>query len=228
MDYAENANKELQDRLNYVLRMSGKSAADVSRYFGLNKSGVARWFTHKVPEKHLPKLAKFLDIDFEWLVTGKGMDRVEEKLSEYETGIKNTDQEVLTLDIALSAGGGSNPPEFIETRENHTYKKSFFDRNGLKAKDLRIVYVRGESMLPTIDDGDKVLIDISRKRIIDFKIYAIVTGGELKIKRLRKLYDGSVEIISDNDSFSNETIIPTDLDYLHVIGQVIEISRILI
>lgn len=227
MNKSTEPDEGLQDRLNYALRMSGKNPAQVARYFDLNKSGVARWFTKKVPEKHLPKLAKFLKVEFEWLATGENFQAVEEKMAEYTNG-SDKDREVLTLDISLSAGGGSSAPEFIEKRENHTYKESFLRRNGLKAKDLRIVYVRGDSMMPTIDDGDKVLVDTSRTRIIDQKIYAIATGGDLKIKRLRKLYDGSVEIISDSNMFENETVVTDDLDYLHIIGQVIEISRLMI
>lgn len=213
---------ELQERLNKSLRESGMKPIDVARKLGMNKSGVARWFTHKVPEKHLPVLADMFNVDLEWLATGKKLGRV----TDSNSGDKQV--EISVLDIDLSAGGGSTTPEFIMKKDNHTYREGFLKRLGLKAKDLRIVFVKGESMLPTIDDGDKVLVDTSKQRIIDMKIYAIVVGGDLKIKRLKRLFDGSIEIISDNQAHGTETITPEMHDYLYIIGQVVEISRVVI
>lgn len=214
--------QELQDRLNKALRESGLKPIDIARMLKMNKSGVARWFTHKVPEKHLPVLAKLFNVDLEWLMTGESLGRVTDEIySEKQV-------EIPVLDIDLSAGPGTTTPEFIVNKDNHTYREGFLKRLGLNAKDLRIVFVKGESMLPTIDDGDKVLVDTSKKRIIDMKIYAIVVGGDLKIKRLKRLFNGSIEIISDNQAHGTETITPEMQDYLYIIGQVVEISRVVI
>jgi len=54
------------------------------------------------------------------------------------------------------------------------------------AKDLNIclssseiIFARGNSMLPTIEGGDSLLIDLSKKDIYDGKIYCIRYDGQL-------------------------------------------------
>lgn len=56
----------------------------------------------------------------------------------------------------------------------------------------------GNSMYPTIKDGDTIHIDLGRKTVKDGKIFAICHGGLFMAKRLYNLPMGGIRIVSDN------------------------------
>jgi hypothetical protein len=79
----------------------------------------------------------------------------------------------------------------------------------------------GDSMAPTINDQDVVIVDRSEQRLdgtMGEKIWAIVFGGVGMIKRLRPLPDGTVKIMSDNQLVRDE--LATDND-LFIVGRVV-------
>jgi len=64
---------------------------------------------------------------------------------------------------------------------------------------------RGESMKPTLLDGDICLIDLSRRRLDEQdELWALAYGDIGMIKRLRKLADGTVRVMSDNSVVPEE------------------------
>jgi phage repressor protein C with HTH and peptisase S24 domain len=82
----------------------------------------------------------------------------------------------------------------------------------------------GDSMTPTINDQDLVIVDRSERLegSMGEKIWAIVFGGVGMIKRLRPMPDGSVKIMSDNQLVREE--LATDSD-LYVVGRVVASVR---
>ncbi len=72
---------------------------------------------------------------------------------------------------------------------------------GINISESQIIFGRGNSMEPTIQGGDALLVDLSRKEINDGRIYCIRHDGELKAKRLQKLSKAKVKIISDNKDY---------------------------
>lgn len=82
---------------------------------------------------------------------------------------------------------------------------------------------RGNSMSPTIEDGEPVLIDRRQQTPRDADLIWAFAWGEVgAIKRLRPMPDGSVKILSDNPA------VPVDVAYdgeLHVFGRVVAVVR---
>ena len=64
---------------------------------------------------------------------------------------------------------------------------------------LRFVHAYGDSMSPTFEDGDVLLVDTGMRdpRHID-GVYVMAANDRMYIKRVRQRMDGSVEISSDN------------------------------
>jgi len=82
---------------------------------------------------------------------------------------------------------------------------------------------QGNSMEPTISDGDILLIDRTEQTPSFADLYwAIAFGHVGMIKRLRPMPDGSVKILSDNPSVPPETAVD---DELHVFGRVVAILK---
>ncbi|AHF04082.1 hypothetical protein MARPU_09595 [Marichromatium purpuratum 984] len=98
-------------------------------------------------------------------------------------------------------------------------------QTGVRPNNAVVVYAKGDSMEPSICDGDVLLIDIDTAGddIRDGQVYAIRYGHELRVKRLFRRYDGSLILRSDNAGRYPEEIIPREDQngQVHVIGRVV-------
>jgi len=124
-------------------------------------------------------------------------------------------------DICASAGNGSVVHD--ENVVDHlVFKRDWVVRGmGLDPKALALIDVRGDSMSPTINDGDLILLDTRRGQQTTEGIYAINLAGGLLVKRIRLRLSGAVEVISDNERYGMETISGDQLLQLHIVGRVV-------
>jgi len=75
-------------------------------------------------------------------------------------------------------------------------------------------------MLPTMSDGDLVLVDKRATQHSD-GIFAYVQDGLARVKRFRFLASGKVEVVSDNkDVYPPETLDQAELEQISIIGRV--------
>lgn len=86
--------------------------------------------------------------------------------------------------------------------------------------------IKGDSMTPTICDGDVVIVRQQDDAENGDTIIATINGDEATCKRLRKYKDG-IELISNNPSytpfdFSNKEIIEKPVK---IVGKVVELRR---
>lgn len=125
--------------------------------------------------------------------------------------------------VVLSAGNGSVAWEHEEIDNSHAFRRDWLQKRGLNINNCRIVDVEGDSMAPYLNDGDVVLVDLSDTTIKSGDVYAIAVDGELRVKRLFRKYDGSIEIRSDNTSslYLSETVTADSVEQLHVVGRVV-------
>lgn len=129
---------------------------------------------------------------------------------------------VSRMAVKLSAGNGRMVFE-EEELPPLSFRADFLrSRNVTKRTNLVIVYAAGDSMIPTIADGDSVLCDRGQTTIIDGEIYAIDYAGDLRVKRLRKRIDGGVVIISDNSAkHPAETLSANEARNITILGRVL-------
>jgi len=126
-------------------------------------------------------------------------------------------------DVAYGMGGGTYM-DLPVTGTLHTFSRSWL-RNFTHAPPEKIFLARGtgDSMFPTILDGDIVVIDTSEREIrIGDKIWAVVYGTTGYIKRIRPMPDGSVKMLSDNQNVPPETAYDGELS---VVGRVVAVVR---
>lgn len=85
-----------------------------------------------------------------------------------------------------------------------------------------IIYAKGDSMLPEINDNDMLLVDKSQTNIRNGSIYAFNYNGEMMCKQLNTSND-SIIAVSKNQNFT-PFIIDTSLHF-KIIGRVIGLFR---
>ena len=91
---------------------------------------------------------------------------------------------------------------------------------GVSPDFARIITARGDSMEPTIRDGDQILIDTSVSEVRDNGIYCVVYGNMLLVKRVHPRMNGSLQLISDNDVYPPEEVSAGDVPSLSIAGRV--------
>ena len=79
----------------------------------------------------------------------------------------------------------------------------------------------GESMTPTIRDGNTLLIDTTDRTFRNFGIYVLEINGQRLVKRVQRKHDGSLVLISDNSAYQPDTVDKEAADDIKVIGRVV-------
>jgi transcriptional regulator with XRE-family HTH domain len=65
--------KNISERIAHAIRYSGHSKGALAAHLGVPQSSVSRWLAGSEPRNdRLTEIAKFLSVDVNWLVTGKG------------------------------------------------------------------------------------------------------------------------------------------------------------
>jgi phage repressor protein C with HTH and peptisase S24 domain len=154
----------------------------------------------------------------EWILYGRGPSAVEVANGEAPpTGAEL----VPVYSVEASAGDGS-----VVDDEDQVSSLAFpvgYLRRLTKAnpRNLKIITVKGDSMLPTIADDDVVMLDVSKHDLSFDGLFVIRDNGDaLLVKRIgRATRRDSVQIISDN----RELYPPAErrLQDIEVVGRVI-------
>ncbi|NOR71597.1 MAG: hypothetical protein GQ532_18240 [Methylomarinum sp.] len=122
--------------------------------------------------------------------------------------------------VEVSAGHGSLV-DHEEQVSQIAFRTDWVAEKKLNKQNLATIKARGDSMLPTISDGDILLVDTRINKITDDSIYIIKNDGHLVVKRIQQNFDGSINIISDNKLYREETIPKDNTDKILIVGKVI-------
>lgn len=87
---------------------------------------------------------------------------------------------------------------------------------------LAVLTAFGQSMEPTLDDGDAVIVDRGVTEIREDGVFVIALDGELYIKRVqRRLPDRAIIIKSDNPHYEPMVVENGDRHKLEILGRVV-------
>ncbi len=101
------------------------------------------------------------------------------------------------------------------------FRRDWLDRANISPGHAMVLGVRGDSMAPTLSDGDLVLIDRRRQMPRDRRIYALIgPDGEARVKRVERLPD-TLLLHSDNAGWPTELIPATDANRIRILGEVV-------
>jgi phage repressor protein C with HTH and peptisase S24 domain len=215
--------KQLRDSLNasqdLFAERIGKHKQTLSKY----ERG-----TLTPPNKILERICAEFSVRMEWLLLGSGnmykteqpahMVMSDNAAPPYEAG----DFVNIPLNSGrISAGGGLIAESFIDMRV--AFRRDWLLRKGDPEK-MSIIRVQGDSMVPTLQGGDIVLVDHGRNYVDpQGGIYAIASGDHIMIKRLQLIHpSGMLRIISDNEKYEP---IETDPGKVIINGRVIWFGR---
>lgn len=189
------------------IAVNAKSDADLARYLGVSTPVVSGYRQRQtVPLEQCVKIAERTGVALDWLILGKGeMHGDSGGAAEFD----DADAVWVPLyDVEVSAGSGI---EVYGERviQRVPFAKSWLRSEGLHARNLACLPVHGDSMEPTLQHGDIVLVNHEKTR--GDGVFVIRMGNALRVKRLQWLANGDLRISSDNSIYQTEQITPADL-----------------
>ncbi|SOY65627.1 putative phage repressor [Cupriavidus phytorum] len=241
---------DLGQKLKEALDSGAMDAAALAKACGVSRQAVYGWLkTGRVAKEHLPVFAKLSGKPLEWWL-GSDVKKSKDAFTQgssagaynpltvvstlpgvsvrpivtYES-LEELPKEstvlVTRIDVELSAGNGKESWH-IEEREPLPFQADYIRGLGSKPKDLVAVKVDGDSMEPRLFDGDTVIVDRADTRVpANGKVFALVYAGELLVKRLLRLPDGGLKVISDNHERYEPITVPADMvNNITVVGRV--------
>jgi len=126
--------------------------------------------------------------------------------------------------VEVSAGHGASPLDEEPTRYL-AFRHKWLQYRRLKADNLVLVFARGDSMEPTIQDNNTVMIDTNQRDLVDGNIYVIRTDNHLVVKRVQKLINKGILLLSDNKEYKEQRLESSETQDLEVIGRVVWIGK---
>ncbi len=216
----------LGDRVEERLKKLGLSQAELARRVKVSQPTINALIRgNNTSSKHLHRIAAELETSPAYLA-GETDDNSPIALpaSALEAVTEKYDLAFLPeFEIGYSMGGGT-PFEHVEQRGVVPFQRQWL-RSIMRGTIDELFVARGEgdSMQPTILDGDVVLIDTAQKDIRQQdRIWAVNYGDLGVIKRVRRLPGGNYVLLSDN-----ATVPPVKCfdEEMQVIGRVIWIGR---
>lgn len=214
---------EINDTRANLLRLSaerGVSLAALSALIGRNSSYLQQFVRkgspRKLEENDRRTLARFFGVD-DSLLGGDGDDAPEEISFTAKAKPSHSDWvDVPRLALDASAGpgalAGAEQP-FGALR----FSQGWLRGMGLDPARLTTIAVAGDSMQPTLNDGDEILVDQSRQTPRD-GIHVVRVGDTLLVKRIDMGRPGRIRLRSDNAIYDPLDLAP---DEVAVIGRVV-------
>lgn len=195
------------ERLESALSDNNCTMADLGRKIQLSPTVINSWkMRGSIPRADIAcKTAEALNTTVEYLITGNTCTEISNSRNTFLVPILNQE---------LSAGHGDLLPEEDVIEGLLSLPIWLRKKYG---NNLGALHVHGDSMQPTLNDGDMVVCDSLGWDKSD-GIFAIRLNGNGYVKRLQ-VVSGKVLIKSDNPNYETITE-PLDSNSINVIGKV--------
>ncbi len=164
-------------------------------------------------EKSAITYSKIFNVDWVWLMRGDG----------------NVQPQTVAIDvvdaIACCGNGHVNFNTHVVGQQMMSVS-AFHQITTVRPELIKILKVVGDSMEPTISNGDFVWVDISCQTPVGDGIYMFCIGDRLVVKRVQiNPLDNTIQILSDNPKYM--PIKADNYQTVHVVGRVISFTKMI-
>lgn len=210
-------------RLRLEMKRQGISSAELAKRAEVKTSFIYDIISGKSANPSTIKLARVADIlgvSLSYLAGGPENIAAPSR--------SKTQQDYVTVPriaVDASAGGGSVISEEKEGESYYFRKEWIRESLGAEPSGLRMLYVRGDSMEPTLCHNDIILVDTARKTPSPPGIFVLFDGYGLVAKHVEYAAGSKgqrLRIISDNPQYSTYE---RSADEAIIIGRVVWFAR---
>jgi transcriptional regulator with XRE-family HTH domain len=203
----------MKERIIERLNALSISQSDLAERLGVSRQNVNAWIKGRSSPRSkelLSRLSEVLQCSVGYLLYGEKSDIDPDADTAYIS--------IPVFDVKASCGRG------IENFDSQMVRLIKVALPWLRAhirtgsiNHLNVITASGDSMQPTIHDGDLILIDTSEKPIHSDRVYCLVVDGELYLKRVQRI-PGGLRLLSDNNRYPPVDIVGEFSNALIVCG----------
>jgi len=205
-----------RQRLQELAMQGGVSLAGLSRLIGKNdaylQQFVKRGSPRKLEETDRARLAHYFG------VAQTELGAPQETSYGGAIGDRSSARwvDVPRLALGASAGPGAHA-ESEEAIGAFRFSSRWLRDQGFEPAMLSAIMVSGDSMEPTLRDGDEILVDRSTQALRD-GIHVVRIADTLLVKRIETGQPGRIALLSDNHAYRPIEVEPGDIE---VVGRVV-------
>ena len=208
-------NDDPRAALDRLISENGTDYAAMSKLLGRNVAYVQQFIKRgtpkRLPEAERGKLARYFGIDEQILGAAASTSA--------NRGLRLIPQ----LAIGASAGPGAlNDAETLAGRIG--FDEKWLRKLGVDPKQVSLIRVEGDSMQPTLADGDDIMVNRAAANTpLRDGIHVIRMDDVLMVKRLVRGRSGRLSVLSDNPDHAD--LPDVDGSALTIIGRVVWAGR---
>lgn len=219
-------------RLNALIKEKYKYRKQVAEAIGWSEARLSQILspTYRGGRGFAEKVARKLESDLQLEPMYFDLGAAEGRLPESHVGdVPSNDSGVVMIPLSrmLPNKPGNSCPEFeaVTDAAERPYLQAWIEGRNLSWDRLRRFEVKGDSMEPTMREGDVVLVNCDDTKVTDGRMYAIRYATEVRMRQLSRRLDGTLTLRCINPLYSEETI-PAAVaeEHIFIIGRVIEIT----
>lgn len=224
--------KDFSERMMKIAKLKFSDNLSLfARAVGVVQPSLARWVRGEADptRTNLIKIAEASGVSLDWLALGLGdMEDTKPLQKQHNINLQVSNDESFVdiedcREVRISAGGGGFNEEY-QTYQSTKVEKAWLDSRRLKAENCAMFLVSGDSMYPTLKDGEEIIVDRSKKDLKDGKIFVLNNEGAMLVKKVQITYNG-ITLISQNTEYTPIELDTEQANRLIVIGQVVRSYR---
>ena len=214
------------ERLASLMREQNVSQSELARRVGVSQQTIGKLVTGASSgSRHIGRIAEELQTTPAYLA-GQVEDPKEGAMLLPTEDVIADLLDLVTIDeIDLAFGLGETYTDHVSVETTRRRFPRAWLSTLTDAAPAHLVFARGrgDSMMPTLLDGDIVLIDKTQSTFREQDVlWAVLMGDAAMIKRLRMRPSGRIALLSDNPMVPPDEVAPSEI---RIVGRVIFIGR---
>ena len=205
----------LRARLTQVIESFGSVVA-VAKAVGVSDNAIYKWLAGRGQPSvtNLVALARAARVSIEWLATGEESKQSAQAITR---AVEHGDFIFMPRNRIRFSSGRDGILRSDQVVDSIAFRAEWVKKRlSTESRDLLLIEVVGDSMAPTVEDGDLILADLAEPRFRQDGIYLLRHDSGLAVKRIQRRPDGKLLIRSDNPKYE-AMVVAT----VNVIGRVI-------
>ncbi len=207
-----------RSRLTQVIQSFGSVVA-LATAVGVSDNAIYKWLSGRGQPSvaNLVALARAGRVSVEWLATGEEIAKSAQAGSRV---VEHGDFIFMPRNRIRFSSGREGMLSSDQVVDSIAFRAAWVKQAlNTEARDLILIEVVGDSMAPTVEDGDLILANLAEPRFRQDGIYLLRHDSGLAVKRIQRRPDGKLLVRSDNPKY--EAMVVASVS---IIGRVIWIG----
>ena len=189
-----------RSRLTQVIQSFGSVVA-LATAVGVSDNAIYKWLSGRGQPSvaNLVALARAGRVSVEWLATG---EEIAKSAQAGSRAVERGDFIFMPRNRIRFSSGREGVLSSEQVVDSIAFRAAWVKQAlNTESRDLILIEVVGDSMAPTVEDGDLILANLAEPRFRQDGIYLLRHDSGLAVKRIQRRPDGKLLVRSDNPKY---------------------------